>query len=315
MPTGTPEIPEIPQLKTIWVGIGATLAVSLFIFLFTYLFIYLFDFFVYPNVILVIIAALLISAGFVGVKGIIGIPVGHKAVPLALKKRRTDFFIYKGLFSEGTYWVFPPPLMGAETIDVREKQTQIENFTAIEKEGIKITASASIQWKVVDPSKSLNITEGVIEKSLEKLIESCIRTSVRLYTTEQILGAYEETKAQVKNDLSAKAEGNANTWGIEIIDVIVSHLEPPVSILNAYENRKKEILERESETTEQEHARIQIKESIKELGLSPNEAKELFQTERGKVKKEIKENKFNISQETADVVTNAIAKIFQRKDD
>lgn len=311
MPT---EIPEIPQLKTIWAGISATLITSFFILALIYILAYLFGFSVYPNIILAIVAAFLISAGFVGARGIVGIPVGHKAVPLVLKKRRIDFFIYKGLFSEGYYWVFPPPLMGAETIDVREKQTPIENFTALDKEGIKITASASIQWKIIDPFKSLSITEGVIEKSLGKLIESCIRTSIRQYTTEDILGAYEETKTQIKTNLSTAAEGNANTWGIEIIDVIVSHLEPPTIIVSAYENRKKETIERESETTEQEHARTQIKESIKELGLSPNEAKELFQTERGKVKKETKENKFNISQETADAITNALGKIFQRKD-
>lgn len=312
MPTGTL---EIPQLKTIKVGIGATFAALLLILVLTYLFTYLFGFFVYPNKTLLVAAAFLISGGFVGVRGIIGIPVGHKAVPLVLKKRRIDFFIYKGLFSEGYYWILPPPLMEAETIDVREKQTPIENFTALNKEGIKITASASIQWKVLDPFKSLSITEGVIENSLKKLIESCVRTSIRQYTTEEILSAYEETKTQVKNDLSTAAEGNANTWGIEIIDVIVSHLEPPTSIINTYERRKIETIEVELETIEQKHARTHIKASQDELGLSPNESKELFQTERGKVKKEIKENTLNVTKGTADAIAEALGKIFQRKED
>jgi len=295
--------PEIPRLKTFLYGACITLGVFAVLEILLIFFTWLFSIH-YPLVILLMtVSAFLVAGGLIGAGGIINIPVGHKAVPKVMDKRRTDFFVYRGLFSEGYNWVLPPPLMGAETIDVREKQTQIESFSALDKEGIKITTSVSIQWKVNSPFKSLDVTEGVIENSLKKLIESCLRTSIRKFSTEDLLGAYEETSTQVKNDLSTTAKGNANMWGIKILDVIVSDIEPPAEITKSYERIKVEKLQRTEEEIEQEHVRNLIKKArAKVVGLSPNEAKRLVQVERGKVKQNIEERTFGISQETAETI-------------
>jgi regulator of protease activity HflC (stomatin/prohibitin superfamily) len=75
--------------------------------------------------------------------------------------------------------------------------------------------------------------------------------------------------------------------------------------------RVQEELEREAEKIEISHVKNRMQELISEFKITPAEALEIVQTEKGKIKKEIKEQKINISPQVLEGL-NEIIKTFKR---
>ena len=74
-------------------------------------------------------------------------------------------------------------------------------------------------------------------------------------------------------------------------------------VAKAAEFRAKEEKEREGEILELEHIAKRVNK-LKKTGFSGEQSIEILQTERGKVKKQINENKLNISEETRKTIEN-----------
>ncbi|OGZ02894.1 MAG: hypothetical protein A2430_02325 [Candidatus Liptonbacteria bacterium RIFOXYC1_FULL_36_8] len=90
--------------------------------------------------------------------------------------------------------------------------------------------------------------------------------------------------------------------GITINRLNIGEIKILGKLAEAAEKEVVEKRERDAETVEFEHVRNRAKEIMDSLVCTHGEALELIQTERGKVKKEIKENKFTLSPETGQIV-------------
>lgn len=77
-------------------------------------------------------------------------------------------------------------------------------------------------------------------------------------------------------------------------------------VAKAAEQQAKERMEQRADKTEIKNLIARVKEIILEIGCSPEKALEVFQTERGKVTKNIEEKNFGISKETLDSVLEAL---------
>ncbi len=87
------------------------------------------------------------------------------------------------------------------------------------------------------------------------------------------------------------------TLGIILSRLNVTSIRPKGKLAEAAEMMAKEERDRKAEVVELNHVAERIN-ALKTLGFSNEQALEVIQTERGKVKKEIKESKWNISPET-----------------
>ncbi len=83
-------------------------------------------------------------------------------------------------------------------------------------------------------------------------------------------------------------------------------IKPGTALETAAEAKVKEAKEREAEMLELTHVKNRILELKEELKINNEQALEILQTERGKVKKEIKEVKANISAETRGLVEKIV---------
>ena len=95
--------------------------------------------------------------------------------------------------------------------------------------------------------------------------------------------------------------------GIIINRFTINSIKPTGEIANAAEKKVKEAHERDAEELEIRHVKDMVKELMKDLGISQEQALEILQTERGKVSKNISEGKLNISPETRELISSVFA--------
>jgi hypothetical protein len=130
----------------------------------------------------------------------------------------------------------------------------------------------------------------------------------------------EATKERRKQLIELES-GSANildlSLGIRIIRLNVTEPEVLGEVAKAAEREAKESQEKRAETLELRHLAARVKELVGRFNLSPEQALEVVQTERGKVKKDIAETKLNISPETRGMIEKIlptlIDSVFSRK--
>lgn len=103
----------------------------------------------------------------------------------------------------------------------------------------------------------------------------------------------------VREHLRTARQGNADI-AIKDLGVILTRLniketQPLGEVARAAEKQAKEEQERLGEITELNHVAERIKELVSKAGIPPALAAEMVQTERGKVIKNIQENKYNLA--------------------
>jgi len=111
--------------------------------------------------------------------------------------------------------------------------------------------------------------------------------------------------------------GNGNmkleTLGIIIHRVNVVSIRPKGELAKNAEKVANEVKEREAEMIELEHIREQVKRMVAELGIKPEKALEIIQTERNKVIKTIEERNMNYTGLDGTGMLGAIADKFLNK--
>ncbi len=122
----------------------------------------------------------------------------------------------------------------------------------------------------------------------------------------------EEDVKKRMEEIKALRAGSGNIklgdLGITIERLNIADIKLLGEVARAAEMEAKEVQEREAEKLELEHVRLRLGE-LKAEGFSNEQSLEIIQTERGKVKKEISESKFNISPETREMVEKIIPAI------
>lgn len=164
-----------------------------------------------------------------------------------------------------------------------------------------------------DPSREPNTWEDAIKMRKEFLAEIVL----------SILGKDPGQTPQDEIDeiIRELRRGNGTmemeTLGIILNRVNITEIKPRGKLAEAAEMMAKEERDRKGEEVELKHVATQITK-LKELGFSNEQALEIIQTERGKVTKEIKESKWNVSQETRAMIEKIgpeiVAQIFQRRE-
>lgn len=229
------------------------------------------------------VGATMIATGYLGFGGIVSIPIGFNGVPL-LFGRRLKFFT----LPEGLSWVLPRPFMGYESVNMKEQTSNpgpTEVLTGKEgKETVRVIADAAIQWKIVNPYKVLDVGINVIQEGMDSLIQQVIRSTLADKTPDEAIQIHEELKDHLETESTKKSDD----WGVEIRNVFITQLTFAEEVTKDYERVTREKKQLLAEKIEMKHLREEVEE-LKKMGLSPEKATEVFQTERGKVTKTIEE--------------------------
>ncbi|OGZ33956.1 MAG: hypothetical protein A2Y98_00580 [Candidatus Portnoybacteria bacterium RBG_19FT_COMBO_36_7] len=113
----------------------------------------------------------------------------------------------------------------------------------------------------------------------------------------------EERRKIINNIRQGKGEQEMPQLGIILNRLNIGEMAVTGEVAKAAEFRAKEEKEREGEILELEHIAKRVNK-LKKTGFSGEQSIEILQTERGKVKKQINENKLNISEETRKTIEN-----------
>lgn len=228
------------------------------------------------------LGGIIITVGYFGLGGIINIPIGFKGVPLMFG-RRISFFV----LPEGLNWVLPRPFMNSENVNMKELTSDPGLTTVLTgkgKETVRVIVDAAIQWKIYNAFQVLSVGISVIEKGMDNLIKEVVRSTIADKSPDEAIQIHEK----LKDDLETKATEKSDDWGIEITNVFITQLGFSDDVIKDFEKVTREDKQRTAERTELQHVREQI-ESFKSVGLKPESAKEIVQTERDKVTKTIEE--------------------------
>ncbi|MGB9743182.1 MAG: SPFH domain-containing protein [Minisyncoccales bacterium] len=101
--------------------------------------------------------------------------------------------------------------------------------------------------------------------------------------------------------------------GITINRFTINEIQLRGKVAEAVEAAVREKYEQEADTIEIMNVLARVNELMKNLKISPEQALEIVQTERGKVDKKIQEGKLNISPETRQMIENLLALFSPKK--
>ena len=219
-------------------------------------------------------AALMIAAGLLLVSASKKIEIGFKGVVTFFGKRLGI------VLGEGIH--FLPRWLGLDfkEIDCREKGIDIPAIEVPTRDGMVII-NAALRYRVDNPCKFLSVDLG---QGLKTLTEQVLRAKMAGKTTEEATRLHLE----IQNDLQKKCDEKGKDWGIDARNVLVTSIDLPHKEKEAREKITVEEQERRAEAVEQEFIRQQIKKHT-EMGIPVEVAIELLQSERGKIKKEVRE--------------------------
>lgn len=169
----------------------------------------------------------------------------------------------------------------------------------------------AVRGFAADPTRMPNTWEEAVKMQREFLFE----------IVEAILERTGVAFSNIETVATELKRGNGKLHleylGIILIRVNVTRVQPKGKLAEAAEREAVEKRERLAEIVELTHFRERIAELIKAPpdgpGLSPEQAIEVFQTERGKVSKTIEEKKFSVPAETRKMlleIAREIAKSF-----
>ncbi|MEK7635826.1 MAG: SPFH domain-containing protein [Patescibacteria group bacterium] len=162
-----------------------------------------------------------------------------------------------------------------------------------------------------DPNREPNTWEDAVKMKREFLAEIVAAILGRVPTQTPI----DELNTIVIQLRRGNGTLKLETLGIVLNRVNVTSIRPKGKLAEAAEKQAIEKRERLAEVIELNHVGERIN-ALKQLGFSNEQALEIIQTERGKVKKEISESKWNVSQETRAMIEKIgpeiVAKILGR---
>ncbi len=126
-----------------------------------------------------------------------------------------------------------------------------------------------------------------------------------LTLTPQQISDLEESVAARRKEIQSLMNGTGNIemkdLGIKIKRLNIGDIDVLGETGKQAEQKAKEEEERKAEELELQHVENQIKKFM-DMGYSRNEAREIVQTERGKVSKTIDEKKISLSEETGSII-------------
>ncbi len=237
-----------------------------------------------------------------GYSGLTETRIGFKSVPTLFGKRVPDFIL-----DEGMGWLLPRPIMDSVEVDTRERVIKISPDPADKTSGKVLAIEATsgtgigtttggkmaeadvageIRYKICDPTKFLSVGSEVIDDGLANLAMAQLRHKASRLDIVAFIQAKDDLATEIS--VSPEITNVTKEWGIEFKGFIIRKILPAnADMVAAFEKQSRENQERLGEEVERNHVIRSIQMIAKELEISIEEATQLFQSERSKVKKEI----------------------------
>lgn len=260
------------------------------------------------------------------------IPVANKAVVTFLGKRNGKVKD-EGL----RIFLFYPFLYGYILVDITKKDKDLAPQDVRTPDMAEIEISGSTTWYPDygknDETKKSSLMEYIntagtgsidsqtkkINDILEDIAEEAIREFAidenrepktwvaatkmkREFAAEVVMAMIGQTDAKeldkITNDLRrGNGKLRIKSVGIVLSRVNITNVQPKGDLAKSAEKQAKEDSDRKGDEVEIKNVKNLAKILIDELKISPEQALEIVQTERGKVKKDISEKKFNLPPE------------------
>ncbi|MBU1091845.1 SPFH domain-containing protein [Patescibacteria group bacterium] len=158
------------------------------------------------------------------------------------------------------------------------------------------------------PTPSQTKIWGAKWQKLEKIIQEEIKRGC-YYSIEELENLVKKRKEKINGVRQGHGEFEKSEWSITIRLLNITKPEPLDEIAKAMQLEAKEAREAAAEEKEVNHF-LKISDKLKKDGSrSRKDADEIVQTERGKIKKEIKELKLSIPDETVEKFGEVVANI------
>lgn len=201
------------------------------------------------------------------------------------------------IYSEGWVWTWPKPIGDIELKDGRDKPLDLPLTEVLTADNVPVDIDVALQIRITDIDKNLGAEKP--EESLKNAAESDVRSIVLRLQSNSVA-----QEKQVIADAILKGEGAPQTpleglllqglaesetlWGIKVSQVRITHIRLPKILEDArtevqvrVARQAQESQEAIGEMTEANHVAAMI-EVYKSTGLSPTEAANIAQAERGK---------------------------------
>lgn len=259
----------------------------------------------------------LVVWALVGILGLKKNEVGFNASLLIFGARTSV------VFGEGWFWVGPFPFIASfKPADVRDQKRRLDPTTILSLEAggnaVELRVGEGIIiFRIEDVPTYFNVGPDVVAQALDDLFDATLRAQARGLPMNEIVGSalFSENVEAVFRQRIEKQEERGVRWGIYIVDVAVPSILPPPEVVQALQRQRIEEAERQGEITELQHIRERLAELMalppQGPGFSATKALEVLQTERGKVKKDIKE--INVDPATIAAAAQAIAAALGRR--
>lgn len=235
---------------------------------------------------------LVTSLIYFGRMGLRKIPVGFGGLGTFIGKR-----IAGQVYSEGWAWNWPRPFGDILQEDMRENTLDIPMTEVLANDNIPVAFDVSIQYRVIDIFKFLDVGDPI--NALSLAVDSVTRIIAQDIDSENIGQENQGIQDKIQNGSKTleaqETHGIAlhakSQWGIETINVRVSNIRLPKAMEDARVNvqimraeKDKEKQQAESELIEAQNIGTRVS-LYKELGLGPTQAFNIDQAERGKAKR------------------------------
>lgn len=152
-------------------------------------------------------------------------------------------------------------------------------------------------------------------KNWEKITEKLNQEFPDSNNFEKFKVAVKGRREEIRNARRGNGKYQKLELGIILNRLNLGEIKPIGKLAEAMELQVKEQREMEAEKTELKHVSDRVKE-LTTLGFSNEQSLEIIQTERGKVVKTITESKWNVSQETRNMIekvgSNLVAAILKK---
>lgn len=206
--------------------------------------------------VLVILAALVIASGGVGLK-------------IDREYERGVIFRlgrFKGIKGPGMYWIIPLIEQKAQ-VDIRTKTVDIAPQEAVTADSVTIKVNAVLFYRVIDPNKAINRVENY-----QMAVYQASMTTLRNVVGQNILDDILQQRDKINFKVQEIVDEITEPWGIDIERVEIKDVEIPSVMQRAMAKEAEAVREKRArliKASAEDEASIKLAEASERIMKSP----------------------------------------------
>jgi regulator of protease activity HflC (stomatin/prohibitin superfamily) len=223
--------------------------------------------------------------------GLIKLEVGWKG-QLLIIGQRTNYFVDEG-------WHWAPFPFNFKTADCRQTVVKLDPLTKIAtRDNVLVEVEGTIIRRILNLHKYFSVEESGIKQGLDDIWDQTIRVQIRKEDLKKVLGLHDDLAKMAYDKMGTRA---SNSWGIEILRVVISGIKTDPKVAEDLELEKREKLQADGQKIETQNFIERVTEMMKS-GLTREQAFEQAQLALGKASKTIDAKTFNIDSNIAELL-------------